>query len=85
MSAAQQITYSEFDRAYFALPARRREQVDRKIDEMGLRLRSFPHHRLKGSERCRLRVGEYRVIYRFDVDRNVIHLLALGHRREIYR
>jgi mRNA-degrading endonuclease RelE of RelBE toxin-antitoxin system len=52
---------------------------------MGSRLGSFPHERLRSSDRYRLRVGDYRVIYAFDIDQNTIHLLALGHRREIYR
>jgi len=52
---------------------------------MGLRLDSFPHHHLTGTNRYRLRVGDHRVIYTFDASRNVIHLLAVGHRREIYR
>jgi mRNA-degrading endonuclease RelE of RelBE toxin-antitoxin system len=33
----------------------------------------------------RARVGEHRIIYTFDVEQNRIHLLAIGHRREIYR
>ena len=56
-----------------------------KIDEIGLRLKSYPHHRLKGLNRFRARVGEYRIIYTFDLEQNKIHLLAIGHRREIYR
>jgi mRNA-degrading endonuclease RelE of RelBE toxin-antitoxin system len=52
---------------------------------MGLRLAVFPHYRLTGSNRCRLRVGDYRVIYTFDVTQGAIHLLAVGHRREIYQ
>ncbi|HIG29283.1 MAG TPA: hypothetical protein EYQ50_16430 [Verrucomicrobiales bacterium] len=35
--------------------------------------------------RCRLRVGDYRIIYTFDAAEGVINLLAVGHRREIYR
>lgn len=27
-----------------------------------------PHHRLKGSDRFRARVGDYRIIYTFDLD-----------------
>ena len=52
---------------------------------MGLRLKSFPHHRLKGHDRFRLRVGDFRITYATDVERNIVHLLAIGHRREIYR
>ncbi|MCW5548662.1 MAG: type II toxin-antitoxin system RelE/ParE family toxin [Opitutaceae bacterium] len=40
---------------------------------------------MTGGNRFRLRVGDWRIIYTFDVARNEIHLLALGHRREIYR
>ena len=85
MSAALQIAHSDFDRDFFDLPLYVQEQIDRKIEEMGLRLRSFSHYRLKGSDRYRLRVGDYRVIYRFDAERNVIHLIAVGNRREVYR
>jgi mRNA interferase RelE/StbE len=52
---------------------------------MGLRLKTFPHVRLTGHERYRLRVGDYRIIYTLDLEQNVIHLLAVGNRREIYR
>jgi mRNA interferase RelE/StbE len=67
------------------LPAALRARVEAKIDEIGLSLESFPHHRLKGSNRFRARVGDYRIIYTFDVEQKRIHLLAIGHRREIYR
>ena len=85
MSAALQIFYTRFDAAFFRLPKNVRERIEGKIDEMGLRLNSCPHYHLTGSNRFRLRVGDYRVIYTFDAAENVIHLLAVGHRREIYR
>ena len=84
MSAATQVYYSSFDAVFLKLPAALRTRVEAKIDEIGLRLTSYPHHRLKGSNRFRARVGEYRIIYTFDVEQNRIHLLAIGHRREIY-
>jgi mRNA-degrading endonuclease RelE of RelBE toxin-antitoxin system len=31
---------------------------------------------MKGSQRYRLRVGDYRVIYALDFDQNTMHLLA---------
>ena len=85
MSAATQVYYSSFDAVFFKLPAALRARVEAKIDEIGLRLKSYPHHRLKGLNRFRARVGEYRIIYTFDLEQNRIHLLAIGHRREIYR
>ena len=85
MSAATQIYYATFDAVFFELPPSLRTRVEARIDEIGLRLRFFPHHRLKGSDRFRFRVGDYRIIYSFDLSQNKIHLLAIGHRREIYR
>ena len=85
MSAALQISYTSFDSAFFKLSPEVRARIEEKVDDLGLRLKTFPHHRLKGSDRCRLRVGDYRIIYAFDAERNIIHLLGVGHRREIYR
>jgi mRNA interferase RelE/StbE len=85
VSAATQVYYASFDAVFLKLPATLRARVEARIDEIGLRLRSYPHHRLKGSNRFRTRVGDYRIIYAFDSEKNKIHLLAIGHRREIYR
>jgi mRNA interferase RelE/StbE len=85
VSAALQIYYSAFDAAFFKLPPPVRARIEAKVDELGLRLGTFPHHRLTGTNRYRLRVGDYRIIYTFDVGQGILHLLAVGHRREIYR
>jgi mRNA interferase RelE/StbE len=85
MSAALQICYSTFDATFLKMPPEVRARIESKIDAMGLRLKTFPHHRLKGHDRYRLRVGDYRIIYAYDAERNIIHLLGVGHRREIYR
>ena len=85
MSAALQVYYTPFDAAFFKLPPQVRARIESSIDEMGQRLATFPHHRLTGSNRFRLRVGDYRIIYTFDAAAGIIHLLAVGHRRQIYR
>ena len=85
MSAATQIYYARFDAVFLKLPLALRARVEQRIDEIGLRLSVYPHHRLKGSNRYRARIGDYRIIYTFDLEGNKIHLLAIGHRREIYR
>ena len=85
MSAATQIYYAGFDAVFLKLAPAIRARVEAEIDQMGLRLSSYAHHRLKGSSRFRARVGDYRIIYAFDGEQNIIHLLAIGHRREIYR
>jgi mRNA interferase RelE/StbE len=85
MSAALQVYHHRFDLRFFKLPSQVQARIEARIDQMGLRLADFPHYRLAGANRYRLRVGDYRVIYTFDTSRNIIHLLAVGHRREIYR
>ena len=83
--AATQIASREFDTDFFRLPPQVQAFVQRKIDGVGLRLSSFQHYRVTGSDKYRLRVGDYRVIYRFNVIQGEIYLVAIGHRREIYR
>ena len=85
MSRALQVYHSAFDEVFLKLPDDLRRRIEAQIDDMGGRLTSFPHYRMTGSNRYRLRVGDYRIIYTFDAGRNEIHLLAVGHRREIYR
>ena len=85
MSAATQVYYATFDAVFFRLSPTLQARIESAIDKLGLRLDGFPHHRLKSSNRFRLRVGDYRVIYTFSLEQNTVHLLALGHRREIYR
>ncbi len=41
--------------------------------------------RLKGSSNFRLRVINYRVIYAVDDEAQVVTILAVGHRRDVYR
>lgn len=68
MSAATQIYYASFDAVFVKLPPALRARIQQKIDEIGLRLQAYPHHRLKGSNRYRARVGDYRIIYTFDLE-----------------
>jgi mRNA interferase RelE/StbE len=83
VSAATQVYYESFDVVFLKGPLVLRARIERKIDEIGSRLQAYPHYRLKGSNRYRARIGDYRIIYTFDLEQNKIHLL--GHRREIYR
>ncbi len=85
MSRAQQIFQRDFDSDFHALPADIRRRIQAAIDDMGENLHAFRHSHLTGSDFFRLRVGDYRVIYGFDVSKNELHLFAVGHRREIYR
>lgn len=85
MKPAVQVYARRFDTDFFALPADLQQRIEAKIDNLGTRLDSFPHERLQGTPAFRLRVGDYRVIYTFDLANGVLNLVAIGHRREVYR
>jgi mRNA interferase RelE/StbE len=68
------------------LPAEIQQRIAAKIDE----LKENPYlpgvKALKNGEgRLRLRVGDYRVIYRVEADRLVIIIIKVGHRKNIYK
>lgn len=46
-----------------------------------------PHgcEKLEGSARLRIRVGDYRILYRVEDQQATVTVSAVGHRREIYR
>jgi mRNA-degrading endonuclease RelE of RelBE toxin-antitoxin system len=85
VAVALQIWSPTFSRSFDDLPSSIRETVQRKVDEMGTRLESFPHKRLRGRAECKLRVSDYRVLHEFDVNLGHIYLHYLGNRREIYK
>ena len=41
--------------------------------------------RLKGSHLCKLRIGDYRVILFLNTKENKMHVLKIGHRKDIYK
>lgn len=85
MAAALQIWSPTFSRSFDDLPYPVQADVQRKVDEMGTRLNHFPHQRLAGRSECKLRVGDYRLLYEFDANQGRIYLHYVGHRREIYK
>lgn len=85
MGQATEIYSKEFRGLFERLPLEIRSRIMEKIRVLGRRLEDFPHERLQGRDEFRLRVGDYRIIYEFDVGLNEISLVTLGHRRDIYR
>ena len=64
-------------------------EVHRKIIKRLLALKANPRppgaKKLGGSERYRIRAGDYRVLYTIDDTLQKIEVNAVGHRREVYR
>ena len=57
-------------------------RIIKKIDEMSENPASCDIKKLKASNDYRLRVGDYRIIFIFDQD--LIKILKIGHRQQIY-
>ncbi len=85
MNQATEVYSREFDSLFFQLPPHIRGRIEAKIRDLGGKLEQFPHVRLQGRAEFRLRVGDYRIIYEFDLPKNQLYLITLGHRREVYR
>ncbi|MBI4701818.1 MAG: type II toxin-antitoxin system RelE/ParE family toxin [Deltaproteobacteria bacterium] len=73
-------------RALEALPRQALSRVDGKILALAGEPRPHGCGKLAGSaDRYRIRVGEWRVVYAIDDPAGVVSVLAVGHRREVYR
>lgn len=61
----------------------------RRIVSKILSLRHDPRpsgcHKLKGSEKYRIRQGPYRILYSIQDDFSTVTIVKVGHRKEIYR
>jgi mRNA interferase RelE/StbE len=57
-------------------------RIFKKVEELKENLFNQDVKKLKGSELYRLRVGDYRVI--FEIKGNLITILKIGHRQQIY-
>jgi mRNA interferase RelE/StbE len=68
-------------RQWFKLSADIRKRIDAKLMAYATKA-SGDVRRLKGTQGCRLRIGDWRVI--FIEDARSITVVAVGHRREIY-
>jgi mRNA interferase RelE/StbE len=64
-----------------------RERIRATIDLLAENPRPYGVKSLQGGQKgyLRLRVGDYRVIYRVEDERLLVLVVAVGHRREVYR
>jgi mRNA interferase RelE/StbE len=63
------------------------ERVDAAVAQLSENPRPRGVKMLRGrlKEGWRIRVGEYRVLYRIDDDRREVLVYEIGHRRDVYR
>ena len=68
-----------------ALPDMIIKRIDTVINKIPDVSRPFGCIKLTGIDAYRIRAGNYRIIYNIDDKLRQIKILAIGHRREIYR
>ena len=85
---------AEYDIELNRTAARELEDLDSRlgrrilasIESLSLQPRPRGSRKLVGSENSyRLRVGQYRVLYQIDDEEKLISVVAVGHRRHVYR
>lgn len=67
------------------LPAGVYEQVRDSIHALSQDPRPLGCLKLTGREGWRIRIGNYRVIYEIDDKQQIVTILHVGHRRDVYR
>ena len=73
-------------REFQALDRRIRRRISVKIDQLAEKHFPLAVRKFHGeADYGRIRIGDYRVIYRIDRHRVVVVIVRIGHRREVYR
>ena len=68
-----------------ALPSRVANRILARLVALGGDPRPVGSKKLSGEDRFRIRVGDYRVLYEIDEAVRMVIVVAVGHRREVYR
>ena len=67
------------------LPKQELKRVVEKIKLLAEDPRPEGCKKLSGDEKYRLRIGNYRILYRIEDDLLIIYVVKVGHRKEIYK
>jgi mRNA interferase RelE/StbE len=61
------------------------KKIVEAIDQLATNPRPVGYKKLKGSETCRIRVADYRIIYTVEDVIRLIEIQRIGHRKDVYR
>lgn len=67
------------------LPKQEYERIKEAVENLSNEPRPQGCKKLSGREGWRIRVGDYRVIYEIDDTKQVLTVLHIGHRRDVYK
>jgi mRNA interferase RelE/StbE len=67
------------------IPKKELQKIIKKIKTLSSDPRPQGYQKLSHREQYRLRQGDYRIIYSIQDDDLTVHIIKVGHRKEIYR
>ena len=62
-----------------------RRRIIKKIKSLSDNPRPGGSVKLSGEDKYRLRRGNYRIIYSIEDDKLIVHIVKVGHRKDVYR
>ncbi len=68
-----------------SMPVKELRRIVGKIADLAKTPRPTGCVKLSGRDQYRLRQGDYRVVYAVDDERQLVEVVKIGHRREVYR
>jgi len=67
------------------IPQPYNKKIVEAIDELATNPRPVGYKKLKGSEACRIRVADYRIVYIITDRIQLVEIQKIGHRKDIYK
>ena len=78
------IKRSAADELAGGIPKKDLKKIIRRLQDLEIEPRPAGCRKLSGTDRYRLRQGDYRIVYAVDDARRIVEIFKIGHRREIY-
>ncbi len=62
-----------------------RRRIIKRIESLADNPRPLGSQKLSGRERYRIRQGNYRILYTIEDGVLIVHVIKIGHRKDVYR
>lgn len=67
------------------IPKKDLKQIIRRIQSLAQNPRPPGSQKLSAKEQYRIRQGNFRIVYSIQDEELIVHIVKIGHRREVYR
>lgn len=67
------------------IPKKDRQRIGSRLQSLGRDPRPPGHEKLAGQNRYRVRQGDYRIVYTIDDPAEMVDIVKVGHRKDVYR